>query len=396
MARTFFRVAVLATALLAVAQAVSAQPRPATRGAASRPAKAPPARPDLDAFGARLEASIKDCNVLAICGMLDRDALLDAITEGTRVPEPERTTFFASAAPGLGLGGVICKKMAENGNCRYLGIRWINGRPRALFRIVTSASAFDYYEFLLEGKAEAVRFTDVFLLSSGELFSSHVRASIASDSTIGIYRYVTGHADLPLNEVMTQMYRLNQRGDAASILRVYDTIPAALRRVKPVLMYAINAAIAVRETRLQALLDSLRMNYPDDPSLDLYLIPFFEGKNDYGSMLTAVDQIDRRVRDPWLNILRAKASMLGGRYDLAKRFADSAIAYDSLLIVPRWVLVVVALKERNFQEAVRLIQFIAAYDNIDTYIAELAKSKVGKEFIASKEYQAWERGRGGN
>jgi hypothetical protein len=389
---TFVRFVVPVIALVATACAAHAQTKPSGRPPASRPARAA-SRPDLDAFGARLEAAIKDCNALAIAGLLDRDALLDAITEGTRVPEPDRTKFFASSAPGLGLGNVICKKMEANGNCRYLGIRQINGRPRALFRIVTTASAFDYYEFVLEGKGDDVRFTDVFLLSSGELFSTHVRASIASDSSMVIYRYVRDHVDLPVNEVLAGMYRLNQTGDAAAILRVYDTLRPALRRVKPVLMYAINAAVSLNGTRLPEFLDSLRVNYPDDPSLDLYLIPLFEGKGDYGSMLAAVDQIDRRVRDPWLNILRSKACMMASRYDLAKRFADSAIAYDSMLIVPRWVLVVVALKDRDFHEAVRLIDFIAAYDNVDAYIAELSKSKVGKEFVASREYAEWKEGR---
>jgi hypothetical protein len=391
MINRFTRPAILLTifsiAALAPWMPLHAQPmRPVP---AKRPAKAPPPRPDLVAFGAQLEVAIKDCNPLAISGLLDRDALLDAITQGTKVPEADRTRFFAAAAPALGLGSVICSRIADNGSCRFVGIRYHNGSPRAVFRLVTHASAFDYFEFLLEGKGDNVRFTDVFLLSSGELFSDHVRGAIASDSTVTIYSYLKQHKDVPLAAAMARMYVLSSNGDGAGILRCFDTLSPALRREKPVLLYTVNAAAASDPTRLVELLDSLRSNYPDDPSLDLYLIQHFEQTADYGSELAAVDAIDRREHDSWLNILRAKACMMAGRYDLAKRFADASIAYDSLLIVPRWVLVIVALKDRDFAQAIAQMSFIAAYDNIDAYIAELAKSHVGQEFIASKEYKEW-------
>jgi hypothetical protein len=380
----------LCFALLAIAALpLHAQGRPPQK----RSANATAVRSDLIAFGTLLESAIKECDALAITGLLDRDALLDAITEGTAVPEPDRTKFFASAAPGLGIGAAICSRIADNGSCRFIGIRWHNGTPHALFRLVTQASAFDYYEFLLKGKGKDVRFTDVFLLSTGELFSERVRKAVAGDSTIAINRYIKQQQNPALADAIAYLYRLGKSGDAAAVLRSYDSLPAELRRDKNVILFATNAAITLESSRLTELLDSLRSNYPEDPSLDLYLVHYFERQREYGSELAAVDQIDRRVHDPWLNILRAKACMMGERYELAKRFADSAIAYDSLLIVPRWVLVIVALKDRDFNEAIRLMSFIALYDNIDSYIAELSKSNVGKEFISSKEYTAWRASR---
>ena len=59
-----------------------------------------------------------------------------------------------------------------------------------------------------------------------------------------------------------------------------------------------------------------------------------------------------------------------------------------------FLLVVVALKERNFKEGVRLVDYISQFQNVEPYIAELVRSNVGKEFISSREYRKWKETRG--
>src|SRR5690606_34394436 len=113
---------------------------------------------------------------------------------------------------------------------------------------------------------------------------------------------------------------------------------------------------------------------------------------DYAKMLEALFTLDEAVGgDPYLAGMKAAAYAGIGSVPQAKKHAEQALAKEPSLAQPHWILVYVALEERNNAEVARLLTRLE--NELGETIPPLTQDADFAGFIASPQYRTWSAAR---
>lgn len=107
-------------------------------------------------------------------------------------------------------------------------------------------------------------------------------------------------------------------------------------------------------------------------------------------MMRALDRLDARVKDPYLQYLRGLVKLEQADDAGAKRLFQDVVRAEPTLIEPYVGLLTLAFKERDHAEAVRLLEALErdAGADVASVRVEGSSSGVGS-FLQSPEYKAW-------
>jgi len=344
-------------------------------------------------FALRLEASSGNCDPTLLRSSLAVEELMARGTGDLDVDPVLREAFLAGFRSSFDLGGDICSIVDQGGSYSLLGVRRVDGRPRALFRMI-GGSGLNYHDFLLvDGENGSVRIVDFYSYLTGEWFSRTLRRSFLPFVADANGRFVDGLAGsegvyvraLPRILQMQGLARERRFGDAVNL---YEELPEELRADKDLLLLYFNMASQAGQSSYRKALRELTRRYPDDPALDFVLIDHYFYERQFDRALEAINAIDRRVGgDPYLSCFRANVLYVGGRLAEAKRHARRAISRDPRLEDPYWTLVTISLDEGNYGETARLLTAIRTELKIE--LADLREIPEYADFVRSDAYRRW-------
>jgi hypothetical protein len=250
-----------------------------------------------------------------------------------------------------------------------------------------SANGLDYQVWALQAR-EAVTITDILLYTSGEWFSDAFRR---------ITLAILGNDNAPQ---LAQQAALYERLTKAIQEKLYPLALEVLRRLPPEtrvqrgpLTTRLRCAMEVGPEEVEAAVADFQKALPADPSLDLLLMEYYCKKNELDKALAASEQLDKKVNDPYLEVVRLGVYRHAKRDGEAKLAAQRALARDPGLQDPYWELLRHAALEKDYAGAVKLLEELDARCDLD--LAEMTNKAVLAALVSSTEYQAWLKRREG-
>ena len=363
------------------------------------PAKAggvPPAVAELaQKIGESLAA--KDASVLDQA--IDVDAIVARSMNGLDVKQDFATGFKSGVvkSKGLMLGTQFLKSGLGENETQLLRTYVEKGASHALYRL-TPGGGINYLdlEFGIDAKGRAV-VRDAYPHIQGENISTTLRSSIlkaVAEMDQGLLARLKG-ADrdyLDNAKKISEFAGLVQTKKVKEAVALYQTLPASVRTMKPMMVMYVQAVQGLGDDqRYLAALTEYEKAFPDDPSRDLHSIDAHLLRKDYAATVKAVERIDARVDDPYLETLKGNVWTMAGDLAAAKKAFRRGIERDRTLTAAYDGLLSLSLTEKNHAETTRLINEIEK--NTGLVFGDLKDAEGYEAYVKSAEYKKWMKSR---
>lgn len=380
------------------ATAQEKQDEPTKAAAESRPIT----KAEALEFGEGLAETFRQLDAEAIEKAVDLVAMMEAATEGAKVPPQFRDEFLRGA-----------RKIQEHGEPPLLAdlrpaiesgadlratkaVEW-QGRPACLIRMIHPEGSVDYVLFILERAPDGhIRAVDHYSLATGELASQAVRRmylAAVAQANRGIVDRLFGKEEAFAKHFadLQRMIIANREGKAAEALKIYDALPEEVKQEKVIQRQRHTAAQNVGDDAqyLEAIQD-FASRFPGDPACDFLLIDghLLTNPPEPEKSLACIDRLEKALDgDAYLNVLRGNILTTMNRTDdalAAYRAAidaepDLRLAYDGLLSA--------ALMAKRFKDVAEMLDAMELV--FDEEIVDLSELEEFAEFLASPEGKAW-------
>jgi hypothetical protein len=355
-------------------------------GAFSEPVGPPLTGDEVAAFAAALEADVVQGRGTPLRSSLHVDSLVARVVEGQDLPAAFERGFRSTLdAPGRFRLDQELRAALMEPAARYVLIRTTADPPRALFRLTTT-DGLNYHEFyLLRGPDGGVQWDDLFIFVLGERLSEVGRRAAALE--------LAGQrsGDRSESEDSIRMMELFHAGRFEDVLRHYRGLPPAQRRRRELVCLRLLAAAEVSDEEYALVLsDIARMPLARDPSMSLMLLDHWFFSEDYGQCLQALDDLDARVQDPYLDAVRADAYRCLNDYGRARALAEAAAGAEPDLPDAWSSLLRVVAEQPDYPRALEVLDELSDL-GVDP---DLEADPFFAEFVRTKAYANWKRRRG--
>jgi hypothetical protein len=351
-------------------------------------------------WGLALQSAVRKGDLGRFNELVDWDALLSTTT-GIANPSPKlaasRADFVRGALIALrgdssGFGAQIAAE-TKLGSYTLLRVQLVDGRRRALFRMITKAGALNYHGYLFDPAHTApLRAVDCYVFLTGEPLTKTMRRNflplVALDRS-GIEHLTEGDKEFlsHLSE-FGDLARLTHEKRFQEALNVYKHLPRSLQKSKTILSLRLQAAQSVSEDEYLQAIDDFRREYPHDAMIDLISLDGYVLRKEFNKAFDAIDRIDKAVGgDPYLKTLRAVFLSLQGKTSAARKFAEQAISEEPTLVNAHFFLITLSLKSRDFATTLKELKTLESKFGVK--FKDLTAVPSYSEFVKSPEYRTW-------
>jgi tetratricopeptide (TPR) repeat protein len=354
-----------------------------------------PVDPAFLSLAREVEAALRDGDEAALDARLDGEQFLARVTRGL----PVSSTFLAALTEEVRtdrwpLGRRLLGAGGRGLRVRLLQVRMRGRTPIALLRVLSDAG-LNYLELELGRNArnEAV-LVDLYPYLEGERISEsmwRVYLLAAAERGQCLTRRLRGVERQWVEQLprWRRIERLLGAGQAREAVAEMDRLPPRMRGARFVQLERLEALASLDEAEYALGLLAFEKAFPGDPLLDLYTLdnPLLRGEG--AVMMEAIDRLDRRVADPYLEYLRGQVK--SGQEDLegAKRSFREALEKDPSLWEPRVELLSLTLAEADHAGAVRLLEEMEREAGGSQVRVRLQEGPEVRAFLESAEYKAW-------
>ncbi len=373
---TLSRAAGLLIASLVSMSACKSEPAPP-------PTFGPVSKEESEALGKRFATLLDTCrtadlaplwNAQVTAGRAVRDAKADSAVKDGLLAAFTSERLWDGQCQSLSAGGATRNK--------YLGLREEAGTWRPLLRML-SAGGLNYAELELGRFPEGVQAVDATYYLTGEPLSRTL------SRLLGSAQNAIDQGDIGDGTAMAQISARQRAGDAAGALELITKLPPALRNDKSIMLLEIGLDPGDDEARYLAAIERFEKAFPGDPALDLVSIDGFFMRKQFERLHNSLDRLDKRVNDPYLDVMRALAYFEAGDFDRALTRVDSAIAREPELQDAWDTKSSVCLAKKDYACAVEALKMLN--DKFSVRVSEDAAVQLdnGAELIVSEPWKAW-------
>lgn len=329
--------------------------------------------------------------------LIDWDTVLTAAMAGIDLPEPSRTRIAREfqdqvAKTGGDFAARIVGELASGGRYDLVRFHLVDGKPRALFRMVGTEEGLEYHDVSLYRHADGkLRAGEILDLSAGETLSTIVRRSIlpmaVNDSKDALNKLSTADHTFVANlHALQTVYSAIQEKNFAEALAQYGKLPAEVKRDRHLLLLRLRIAQSVDEKTAAATLADVRREIPSDACVDLNSLDWCMQRKDFPQARAAIARIEKAVEgDPFLNTIRARMLLDEGKTAEARRMFEETIAASPEIENAYWGLLEILVAEKKYAETAKLLKIVAT--RFDADLTTLAELPPYAEFVKTIQYR---------
>lgn len=335
----------------------------------------------------------------AVNAIFDWSALTDRCMEGTGITGKLLTDAKKGMLSKLetenSFLNQVHQAISQGGSYRLLRVHEVDGRRRALVRLMVPEGGVNYHDFVLsKGSNGQCRGIDVHLFLSGEFLSTTMKRMmlvLTGGQDRGLLGRLTGQNQLLVkhqNEVLSMINAVQARNFPEAV-RVYKTLPENLQHEKSLMLIVMTAAQGLGDdTEYQNILANFRKQHPDDACIDFLSIDYFVTKQEYPEALAAIESVSKSVGgDPYLEFMAGNVHFMAENTQEAEKLFQLAIDHEPTLQDSWWSLVTVSLKKQDFEQTLELLKKIDQQFQIEW--ADLTQQADYAGFTASPQHAEW-------
>jgi tetratricopeptide (TPR) repeat protein len=389
-----FLPAVALVALGALAACSKKVPAPDAPAPAAVHTGAPLTDDDYRKFGKELERAAAAGDRETVKRLLRLSDMVARSVSDFPLSASERTSLLAGAANGAeSIVGQLITEAKTAGHYKFLRARESAGKRVAIMRLLNAEGGVNYHEVSLIRYADGqVGAEDLYVHATGETLTQTYRRVVLpglAEAKRGLLDRLNGSdrlftKNLPTIQSAMQEVRAGQHASALARLR---GLPAELRDQKIFALIAVQAAQGCDEAEYLKELERLRKLFPNDPTVELVLLDYYALKRQFDEAIRVIDRLNAAVGgDP--HLVATRALMLGeaGRAAEAKTEAERAIAEEPTHEFCYSVRVGLALKQKNFADALAWLKKGVEVGAVDTDTDGLLAAPDYAEFVKSPQF----------
>lgn len=270
---------------------------------------------DYEKFAAKLDTTLSDGDPSVL-----RDALnMDNITEKGLAVFPggffDKSQFKTGVKQGLLSTLPKLAEQLQDGEYTLLRTFVKDGKHHALYRLYAKNGGMNYHDYELDEKDGKVVINDLYVYATGQTLSESLANIVAT----------TLHGNSSSSGAKTQTDLLAAardylaQGEDQKALEACEQMSDDWKKTKIWQVLHLTAAVGLdADAREQAMRDYQKA-FPKDPPLSLLMIsPYYE-RQEYDKAMDCVNQLDKDVNDPALNVMRGNLYSAEEKYDDATR-----------------------------------------------------------------------------
>ena len=292
-----------------------------------------------------------------------------------------------------GLAAQLVAGIERGGSLSLLRVHEVNGRPRALLRLLGSDAGVSYLDLVLSRSPEGrISVEDIYIFTSGEMLTQSMRRillpAVAKLNKASVANLPdTDRTFLDNMPKFLAMGEAIQAGNKAEAVKIYKALPVEFREQKVIVFLYLSAADG-DDVEYVAALELYRKLFPADPALDLLSIDYFRLKKQYDDALGSIDKIEQAIGgDPYLHVMRANLLIEANRYIEARASAEKAIEQEPTLSAAYWSRIIVSVKEKNHLDTLLWLKKLVGKTSEE--VADLTKVVEYSEFVKSPQHAEW-------
>jgi formylglycine-generating enzyme required for sulfatase activity len=296
--------------------------------------------------------------------------------------------------------GDLGEQLIKKHPCKVLWTRQTGSEQTVMVRCLLKEGDVDYLRLTLAPDAAGnVRVVDLFQLSSGGEWGRTIRTValplVVSTDPVALRNLTPADRDIVNNApLLGQIYRSATANRVRELPTLISQLPPSLQGDRYFSLLNVKASAEMGTLALEGAVQRHQRQFPDDPSLAFATFQRHVRAKDYVRVLEALFTLDEGVGgDPYIAGLRAAAYAGIGNVQEAKRHAQQALAKEPSLVQPHWILVYVALEQKDNAEVARLLTRLES--ELGETIPLLTEDHDFAGFTASSEYRNWAAGRKG-
>jgi len=354
--------------VLIAAIAASGCGKSGSKVAQAPPTGKTPSREEAETFAKKLEAAMNAPGFVEESRFLDWDRLFDRAVAGIELAERDRPKskqgFLSGVRQGGGVFGPIRQQIQPGGSYRLLRVHSVDGKPRALFRMMRGDGGINYHDlFLVKTPLGAVVAEDAYIFATGERLSEtyhRIFVQLAAQQNRGLFDRLVKRDQAYVKSLPTinNMIAATRRKDGRSALALFATLPEEVRRMKFHQILRLQAATQpLNAAEYERAITEFRELFPSDRSLALFSIDYYSLRKEFDNALAAVDRLDRSIGgDPCLDYLRAGIFLQQDRLPKADAAIRRALKAIPDLLQPHWMKLAILLKQAKHEETLSTLK----------------------------------------
>jgi hypothetical protein len=355
---------------------------------------APPTEAEIKQFALDLEKAVRNNQAAKTESLLRTRDLFQRCVSDFGLTEKQMQDFMRGAERALqqtSLSAQIGAEVARGGSFKLLRVHTVDGRTRALFRILPNGGGVNYHDFLVARYDDgAIAMEDDYVYGVGELITQTMRRVLVPLISQVNAAKGPNAADMESAKAMSEMGKAFQAQNFALVSSKYKQLPKNMQENKSIMLLYIQALAADEKAEGEYVkaMERFRQMYPNDACIDFLSIDYYTLKKDFPAALKAVESIEKKAGgDPYLVAMRAMLATEKGDNAQAKKLFAEALKAEPDLELAHWGRISLALKEKNHADTLEGLKQIVRVCNLE--IQNLAENADYADFVKSKEHRDW-------
>lgn len=313
-------------------------------------------------------------------------------TDGLGLSAREKQSL--AAADLIGPTSKYLAKLVQGGaTYRFLRIRQVDGRPRALFRLL-APGGLNYHDLCLVVDTHGnVRIEDMELYMTGEPLSQNLRTFMGpflDEHRRGVLAKLLGLQNefiklLPQIELMGQALSTGRHKEAYAI---YQKLPPSVQKHQAVMLMGLQASLPVDPEVHINLLEAYVKEFPDAKNSELIILDVLLLRGKYDESLRAIDRLDQKVGgDPYLHSVRGLVHKAKKDLPAARRAFEACREAEPTLPQSYWNYIDLEMETGNFAKVAELLT--AVQEKAKVVLKDITEIPFYTPFVNSPEGKAW-------
>jgi hypothetical protein len=374
-------------------------PNPETPAPAVQAAGPPVTEDETKQFGQQLAQAVAAGNLAQLDRMLHMNDLLKRMVSDLNLSTNEWRDFERGAQNAMqrsGFGQQLQQVVAAGGNFKFLRVHKVDGRPRALFRMISAEGALNFQDFTLARFPDGVGMEDVYIFLSGEFLSQTMRRLIIPGL---MQARQGGNVKGPDADFLNGFPKISamalaiRQGQFAQARAAYGQLPKKLQEDKGILLMYMQGLMQEgdpAEKDYLAALEKFRKLFPNDTAIDFISIDYHFLRKQFHASLRSIDRLEKAVGgDPYFDVLRASARVEMKQFKEAREAAERAIKAEPNLPNGYFVRILVALRERNHADTLTWLKNLVQAGLMAP--PDIATNPEYASFVQSPQYREWQK-----
>jgi Flp pilus assembly protein TadD len=313
-------------------------------------------------FAQSIERSIAGKDEIFFNNAFDMDAMV-AKMKAAAPDEPG--SFWKGVKEGIGeklkLGNKVLQSLGSKGSYKLVKQYQQGAKLHLIFRLYSEGGGLNYHDFELVNKKDNVKIADMYIYTTGELFSKTMK---------DVFTQILKANDKSLSG-LEKLGRLIQKGEYKKAKELLDDLPQNLKNTKAIQLRNIQLCLELDTAAYATALNKFQQDFPDDPSLNLVLLDNFITKEKYAEALNCINQLDKQIsKDPLLDYHRGLLYNLQGKKEAALQAFESLYKNMPEFSAGAMELCTYYMDKGNYKQAGEIFKKAKTNTDFDKSVAE--------------------------